>query len=83
MLFVGIGSLAASLLDIKPYLHLQLVPHITKYHQVCRGSSFCTLGYSSLQMVVVLADIIASFRLCQLDRTSDGRASALQCRSGH
>ncbi|CAD6584234.1 MAG: hypothetical protein TREMPRED_003776 [Tremellales sp. Tagirdzhanova-0007] len=36
MLFVGISSLAASLLDIKPYLHLQLVPHITKYHQFWR-----------------------------------------------
>lgn len=36
MLLVGITSLAASLLDVKPYLHLQLVPHITKYHQFWR-----------------------------------------------
>lgn len=34
MLLLGVSSLAASLMDIKPYLHLQLVPHITKYHQV-------------------------------------------------
>ncbi len=36
MLFLGVNSLAASLLDIKPYFQLQLVPHITKYHQVSR-----------------------------------------------
>ena len=34
MMLLGINSLTASLMDIKPYLHLQLVPHITKYHQV-------------------------------------------------
>jgi hypothetical protein len=35
MLLLGITTLCASLLDIKPYLHLQLVPHMTQYHQVC------------------------------------------------
>ena len=34
MLLLGVNSLAISLLDIKPYFHLQLVPHITQYHQV-------------------------------------------------
>ncbi|KAL1411231.1 hypothetical protein Q8F55_002182 [Vanrija albida] len=36
MILLGISSLAASLLDAKPYLHLQLVPHISKYHQFWR-----------------------------------------------
>ncbi|KAL7422189.1 hypothetical protein Q5752_002835 [Cryptotrichosporon argae] len=36
MLLLGATSLAASLLDIKPYLHLQLVPHLSKYHQFWR-----------------------------------------------
>ncbi len=39
MLIFGVTSLAVSLLDIKPYCHLQLVPHITKYHQVSPVSS--------------------------------------------
>lgn len=34
MMLLGVSTLAASLLDIKPYLHLQFVPHMTKYHQV-------------------------------------------------
>lgn len=34
MMLLGVTTLAASLLDIKPYLHLQFVPHMTKYHQV-------------------------------------------------
>lgn len=36
MLLLGVTSLTASLLDIKPYVHLQLVPHMTTYHQVSR-----------------------------------------------
>ncbi|KAK8869937.1 hypothetical protein IAR55_000505 [Kwoniella newhampshirensis] len=36
MALLGISSLSASLLDVKPYLHLQLVPHLTKYHQFWR-----------------------------------------------
>ncbi|RXK35291.1 hypothetical protein M231_07462 [Tremella mesenterica] len=36
MLFLGITTITASLLDIKPYLHLQLVPHITQYRQLWR-----------------------------------------------
>ncbi|WVF72334.1 hypothetical protein IAT40_007147 [Kwoniella sp. CBS 6097] len=36
MIMLGLTTLSASLLDIKPYLHLQLVPHITKYHQIWR-----------------------------------------------
>jgi hypothetical protein len=36
MMVVGISSLAVSLLDIKPYFHLQIVPHMTQYHQVGR-----------------------------------------------
>lgn len=33
-MLLGITSLAVSLLDSKTYIHLQLVPHMTKYHQV-------------------------------------------------
>ncbi|ORX39734.1 hypothetical protein BD324DRAFT_614782 [Kockovaella imperatae] len=36
MMLLGISSLTVSLLDVKPYLHLQLVPHMTKYHQFWR-----------------------------------------------
>ena len=34
MMVIGVSSLVVSLMDIKPYFHLQLVPHMTKYHQV-------------------------------------------------
>ncbi|WWC61273.1 uncharacterized protein I303_103854 [Kwoniella dejecticola CBS 10117] len=36
MIFLALTSISASLLDIKPYLHLQLVPHMTKYRQFWR-----------------------------------------------
>ncbi|WWD01561.1 hypothetical protein V866_008506 [Kwoniella sp. B9012] len=36
MILLALTSLSASLLDIKAYLHLQLVPHITKYRQFWR-----------------------------------------------
>lgn len=38
-MLLGITSLAVSLLDSKTYIHMQLVPHMTKYHQVS-----CTPG---------------------------------------
>lgn len=34
MILLGLTSLAVSLTDMKPYMHLQLVPHMTKYRQV-------------------------------------------------
>ena len=34
MLILGVSSLAISLLDLKPYAHLQITPHLTKYYQV-------------------------------------------------
>lgn len=36
MMLLGVSTLVASLLDVKPYLHLQFVPHMTKYHQYWR-----------------------------------------------
>lgn len=33
MVLLGVTTLTISLLGAKPYAHLQLVPHITKYHQ--------------------------------------------------
>ncbi|KAK1924713.1 hypothetical protein DB88DRAFT_509787 [Papiliotrema laurentii] len=36
MMILGISSLAVSLMEIKPYFHLQVVPHMTKYHQFWR-----------------------------------------------
>ena len=36
MLVVAATSIFAGIFDIKHYLHLQLVPHITKHHQVSR-----------------------------------------------
>ena len=47
MMTLGVTSLTASLLDIKPYFHLQIVPHMTKYHQV---SSFSPIRGTSLAM---------------------------------
>jgi hypothetical protein len=38
MMVLGVTSLTASLLDIKPYFHLQIVPHMTQYHQVGQSS---------------------------------------------
>ena len=35
MVLLGINSLLAALIGVKPYFHLQLVPHMTTYHQVC------------------------------------------------
>jgi hypothetical protein len=34
MLATGSLSLFVAIADLKPYVHLQLVPHMTKYHQV-------------------------------------------------
>ncbi|KAF8341450.1 uncharacterized protein EI90DRAFT_3034002 [Cantharellus anzutake] len=55
MLGFGIGSLLASLFDIKYYFHLQLVPHISRDHQYWRllVSPF-VLGNSSDLVVVEL-----------------------------
>jgi len=36
MLIVGVASLLASLLDVKYYFHLQLIPHISRHHQYWR-----------------------------------------------
>ena len=34
MLGIALTSVAAGVFDVKHYLHLQLVPHISKFHQV-------------------------------------------------
>ena len=47
-MLLGITSLAVSLLDMKTYIHLQLVPHMTKYHQV-------SWRLLTLQLTLVLA----------------------------
>ncbi|TYJ55365.1 hypothetical protein B9479_003980 [Cryptococcus floricola] len=36
MMLLGITTITASLLGIKPYLHLQFVPHMSQYHQYWR-----------------------------------------------
>ncbi|WVN85205.1 uncharacterized protein L203_100350 [Cryptococcus depauperatus CBS 7841] len=36
MMLLGIFTLTAAMLDIKPYLHFQLTPHMSKYHQYWR-----------------------------------------------
>jgi hypothetical protein len=35
MILTGLGSLAVSVADLKPYVHLPLVPHLTRDLQVC------------------------------------------------
>ncbi|KAI9638582.1 uncharacterized protein MKK02DRAFT_23518 [Dioszegia hungarica] len=51
---VAISSLTASLFDVKPYLHLQLVPHITKYHQFFRIAIHPFAFANSTELVVGL-----------------------------
>lgn len=34
VLFIGGCSIVSAILNMKPYFHLQLVPHITIHHQV-------------------------------------------------
>ncbi|OBZ70145.1 DSC E3 ubiquitin ligase complex subunit 2 [Grifola frondosa] len=36
MLGIALTSIAAGIFDVKHYLHLQLIPHISKYHQYWR-----------------------------------------------
>ncbi|WVQ71502.1 hypothetical protein IAR50_001040 [Cryptococcus sp. DSM 104548] len=36
MMLLGITTISASLLGVKPYLHLQFVPHMSQYHQYWR-----------------------------------------------
>ena len=35
MFGIALTSIAAGIFDLKHYLNLQLVPHISKHHQVC------------------------------------------------
>lgn len=35
MVVLGLTTLTVALTDLKPYTHLQVVPHMTTYHQVC------------------------------------------------
>ncbi|KAJ3487732.1 hypothetical protein NLI96_g3344 [Meripilus lineatus] len=39
MLGVALASISAGIFDVKHYLHLQIVPHISKYHQYWRLAS--------------------------------------------
>lgn len=34
MVVLGLTTLTIALTDLKPYVHLQVVPHMTTYHQV-------------------------------------------------
>ncbi|KIJ37469.1 hypothetical protein M422DRAFT_231883 [Sphaerobolus stellatus SS14] len=57
MMGLGAASLLVSLFDIKPYFHLQLVPHISRHHQYWRLLSShlaCTSSSSLLLMELVL-----------------------------
>jgi hypothetical protein len=45
ILLTGISSLTIALAALKPYAHLQLVPHLTKHRQVSRRSSMPICGY--------------------------------------
>ncbi len=40
MLGIAATSIFAGIFDVKHYLHLQLVPHITKHHQVSTPSEY-------------------------------------------
>lgn len=71
MMLLGVSTLVASLLDVKPYLHLQFVPHMTKYHQV--GVILLVLFFHvRLTLLKVLADFNTSIWVCQFCRAANG-----------
>lgn len=47
MVITALGSLAVSIADLKPYVHLPLIPHLTRDHQVCRSSRGHAFGRES------------------------------------
>lgn len=52
MIAIALTSIAAGIFDVKHYLHLQLVPHITKDHQVSEHG--VTLEYLMLTMSAII-----------------------------
>jgi hypothetical protein len=70
MVVLGLTSLTVALTDMKPYTHLQLVPHMTTYHQVCSIGRLITEP-------TVLADIDTPICIRQFYRAARGRGPAL------
>lgn len=80
MVFTGVNTLLASILDVKPYLHLQLAPHITKYHQ----ASHIHRRYArELKFVPVLAASHPPSRLSEFDRASSRHHAAHAAQRGY
>lgn len=65
MLGVALGSIAVGIFDLKHYVHLQLVPHISKYHQVSSSAAHHFASHTDYSDTVLEA-ILASPRLRQL-----------------
>lgn len=63
MIVLGLTSLAVALTDSKPYVHLQFVPHMTKYHQV---------RVFGAQLTAVLADTGQPVGIYELERGALG-----------
>lgn len=76
MLITGTTSLVVALADLKPYVHLQFVPHMSKYHQVSTSADphphRCGPDFR-----VVLAPPRSSVRVYQFRRVVDGAPDVL------
>ncbi|EPS98752.1 hypothetical protein FOMPIDRAFT_1061153 [Fomitopsis schrenkii] len=53
MLGAALGSIAVGIFDLKYYMHLQLVPHISKYHQYWRLFSHHLVCANSSDLLLV------------------------------
>jgi hypothetical protein len=78
MLLTGTASLVIALADLKPYVHLQWNPHMSRYHQV---SPSLTLRPRNMLTIVsgdvVLASFGPSFCVYEFCRTLDGALDVL------
>jgi hypothetical protein len=66
MLAVGVNSLVSGAFQYRPFFKLQLVPHLTKHHQVCAldlSLLLTMLIVSILLSCVLIAQVVATFNI--------------------
>lgn len=66
MLAVGVNSLVSGAFQYRPFFRLQLVPHLTKHHQVCAldlSLLLTMLIVSILLSCVLIAQVVATFNI--------------------
>lgn len=77
MLGLGINSLLAGSLQLKPYIHLQWLPHLTRHRQVLIRNT--RVGHTDTHPPSVVEAHHIATRVHELQRPLLGRACALQC----